>query len=424
MKPMNVPAFSLDRQTKTMRTKLLGALENVLDSQQFIGGKFVAAFEKQLAEYLNVKHVISCNSGTDALLMALQAVQPTQFNAHVSSTLLPLLGKIVITTPFSFIASCSEIVALGGNPLFIDIEPGTFNIDPKLLTEWLEQNAELKNSKAIHKQSGMPIVGMIPVDLFGQCADYAALQTIADQWNLWIVEDTAQALGADINGKRAGTFGQVGAISFYPTKNLGAFGDAGCCVTNDDILADRLLQNRHHGRALVGGAYNYVDLGLNSRLDAFQAALLSVKLPHLDDANKRRAEIAERYNAALGAIPFIRVPQQIVGTHVYHQYSIVVQDLGGTSCRDALATCLTERGVQTRIFYPEPLSALRFLQTHPALETTCPLATSVSRSVLALPMWPELEDNEVDYVISCVQEWATEFGKNIASSKQTHVQCL
>jgi len=381
-----IPTFSMARQTQALRPKLMDALQNIVDTQQFIGGAHVDTFEKNLAAYLGVQFAIACNSGTDALWMALFALNNVK-------------DSIVLTTPFSFIASSSEIVAFGAHPVFIDIEPDTFNIDPILLAEWLKKNAVMKNGKAVHQATGLHISGIIPVDLFGQCADYEKFHAIAEQWNLWIIEDTAQALGASINGQKAGTFGNIGAISFYPTKNLGAFGDAGACVTNDPQLAERLNQLRHHGRK---NAYEYNFLGINSRMDTFQAALLTQKLPHLDGWNKRRAEIAQRYADALKEISWLQLPTTKIGTHVFHQYSIMV----GHGLRGDLEKHLANDGVQTRIFYPQVLPAIPFLQTHPALATAIPVAEMTTQSILALPMWPELEDSEIDYVVSSIKKFA------------------
>ena len=209
MKKLSIPAFSLGRQISQNKNALLSAFEQVIDQQAFIGGHFVNQFEQQLATYLESTFVIGCNSGTDALWMALHALR------------IPKNG-IVLTTPFSFIASSTEIVAHGGHPVFIDIEHDTFNINPQLLAAWLEKNAYVEGKTAIHKATGFPIVGIIPVDLFGQCADYRLLHDVAETWSLWIIEDTAQAIGATYGEKKAGTLGTIGAFSFYP-KNKNAF---------------------------------------------------------------------------------------------------------------------------------------------------------------------------------------------------------
>jgi len=392
MKKLSIPAFSLGRQIAQNKTALLAAFEQVIDQQAFIGGSFVAAFEQQLATYLNSSYVISCNSGTDALWMALHALR------------IPKNG-IVLTTPFSFIASSTEIAAHGGHPVFIDIEHDTFNINPQLLAAWLEKNAYFEGQTTIHKATGFPVVGIIPVDLFGQCADYRMLHDIAETWNLWIIEDTAQAIGASYGEKKAGTLGNIGAFSFYPTKNLGAFGDAGACVTDDPILAERLLQVRHHGRK---AGYDYEELGINSRLDALQAVALAQRLPLLDGFNDRRRAIAQQYNNAFATLPNVQVPRQISGHHVYHQYTLLVRDISGKSLRSELEQYLAQHGIQTRIFYPQPLHTIPFLHTHLALGTACPVATMVSDACLSLPMWPEMTDEEVQAVCSAVQTFFTQ----------------
>jgi dTDP-4-amino-4,6-dideoxygalactose transaminase len=397
-----IPTFSLARQVKNFRPQFTAALEKVLDSQCFIGGNFIETIEKQLAQYMHVKHVISCNSGTDALMMALRVLDMPK-------------DAIVLTTPFSFIASSSEIAALGAHPVFIDIEPDTYNIDAALLESWLQREAVVKQGGTFHRTTGFPIVGMLPVDIFGQCADYDRLQLIAKKWNLWIVEDCAQSLGAQVRGKMAGAFGTIGITSFYPTKNLGAFGDGGCCMTDDDALAEKLLTLRNHGRKKN---YEYENLGINSRLDAFQAVILSEKLPHLDAWNEQRRTIAQWYYEGLSSLKGIRLPQLKIGTHVYHQYSIMVDMINGESMRSKLEHYLAERGVQTRIFYPQTLPELAFLRTHPQLVTTCPVADFTVRNVLSLPMWPELERSEVAYVIECVQEFCCGVANNLYKTEQ------
>ena len=382
MKPSsspNIPAFSLSRQIKQHRPALLHAMQAVLDSEAFVGGTFVQTFEKQLAAYVGAAHAVSCNSGTDALWMALFALKIPK-------------NSIVLTTPFSFIASSSEIVAHEANPVFIDVEKDTLNIDPVVLAAWLNKNAQMKDGVATHTATGLPIVGILAVDLFGQCANYPELTALAKTWGLWIVEDMAQSLGASIGDKKAGTFGTIAALSFYPTKNLGAFGDAGACVTDDPALAQRLAQVRHHGRK---AGYDYEFVGINSRMDALQAATLSVKLPLLDDANNRRRHVADLYKAQLAGVPNLTLPRDVMGKHIYHQYGVLLQGDNATQLRNELEKYLADHGIQTRIFYPQSLQSIPFLQTNPALATPCPVADAAVASILCLPMWPELEDAEV-----------------------------
>jgi len=390
IKKTSVPFFSLERQTKNINAQLKTAIANVVDSQQFVGGAFVENFEKKLASYLDVNHVISCNSGTDALWMALKALDIQK-------------NDLVLTTPFSFIASSSEIANHGAHPVFIDIDKDSFNVSAHKMQLWLQANAIMKNGQAVHTKTGLPIVGMVAVDIFGQVADYDALTIIAKEWNLWIIADCAQSIGAELNGKKTGTFGTIAAFSFYPTKNLGAFGDAGCCTTNDPILAEKLLQIRNHGRK---SHYDYLDLGINSRLDAIQAAVLTEKLAYLTQYNNSRRDIAAHYNQKLAGIPFIKLPKNTHGHHVYHQYAIQVVDNNGVSLRNELEKYLLDCGVPTRIFYPKSLPDISFLSLNPALKTETPCSTHLVDTVLALPVWPELEQNEIDHVIASIKSFA------------------
>ncbi|MCB9493001.1 MAG: DegT/DnrJ/EryC1/StrS family aminotransferase [Epsilonproteobacteria bacterium] len=380
-----IPFFSLEQQTKQLSPKLTQAILRVLNLQQFIGGASVATFEKQFAHYLKTTHAISVNSGTDALWLALKALDIKK-------------NDIVLTTPFSFIASSSEIVAHGAHPVFIDIDTRTFNMDPALMRNWLEQNAVINNGQAQHKKTGLPIVGLLTVDLFGQCADYAQLKAIAQEWNLWTIEDCAQSVGAHIDGKMAGTFGDIGTFSFYPTKNLGAIGDGGCCITDNPELAQKILQLKNHGRT---SHYNYEMLGINSRLDGLQAAALSIKLEQLDRYNNARRTIADRYNRAFKAIASITIPEQVTGHHVYHQYCIQINPTSGLT-RDQFAAELKQRGVGTCVYYPKALCDIAFLTKRPELSTDCSKAQTAAENILALPVWPELETNQVNAIIEAV----------------------
>ncbi|MFH1253896.1 MAG: DegT/DnrJ/EryC1/StrS family aminotransferase [bacterium] len=391
MSKQNITFFSLARQVKNLETQIKLAIDSVLQSQQFIGGNFVTQFEEKMAKHLGVKHVISCNSGTDALWIAVKALgtQP---------------DSIVLTTPFSFIASSSEIAAHRAHPVFIDVDPKTLNICPNNLRNWLQKNAEIKNGKTVHKKTGQLIEGIVAVDIFGQCADYDPIKQIANEWNLWIIEDTAQSIGAEYKGLKAGTIGNVGCFSFYPTKNLGAYGDGGCCATNDSELAEKILRLRNHGRK---SHYNYEELGINSRLDAMQAAVLNVKLDYIDQWNARRQEIAAMYEKGLYGINFIKIPKAILGKHVYHQYSIQIADTNGLITRDMVEKYLAENGVQTRIFYPQSLNRIPFLNTRKEIFEECPVSIKLESTILALPIWPEMENTEVQYVIETIKNMQT-----------------
>ncbi len=383
MKISSVPFFSLHEQTQRIKGPVMAAFENLLNTQNFVGGPSVAAFEKDLAAYLDVKHVISCNSGTDALWLAVRSME-TKSN------------DIVLTTPFSFIASASELIPHGAHPVFIDVHPKTFAIDPNKIIDWLSKKTHRDGVRTIHTKTGFPVVGMIPVHIFGQCADMTALTAIAQEWNLWMIEDTAQAIGAHFNGKQAGTMSGIGTFSFYPTKNLGAFGDAGCCVTNDDELAETLVRYRNHGRK---SHYHYESYGLNSRLDAVQAEVLRIKLKYVDEYNEKRRSIAYCYDQAFEKLPFLQIPAATTGIHTYHQYCIVIKDAAGTT-RDEVSAHLESQGIGTRVFYPQSLHEISYLRTHPGLTTQTPISDSLTRTILALPVWPEMSNEQVAHVIS------------------------
>lgn len=387
MKLHNVPFFSLEKQTKNLEVEITKRFSSLLSSQQFIGGLIIELFEKQLALYLKANYAISCNSGTDAIWLALKA-----FNVQKNS--------IVLTTPFSFIASASEILKFEAHPAFIDIDETSLTISPVALQSWLELNTIKKNNTTIHRSTNMPVSGIIAVDLFGLCADYIGLKAIAREWNLWIIEDACQAIGSRIGNAMAGTLGDIAAISFYPTKNLGAFGDAGACSTNRQDLAEQILKLRNHGRKTH---YDYEELGINSRMDCIQAEILSEKLKHLDSFNTERRKIASYYNNRLSNSAGITIPQENESFHVYHQYGIRLET---KEFRDKCMDFLQEHGIGTRVFYPMLLSAIPFLQTHPALVTVTPVAQKTVDTILCLPIWPELTQEDTEYVCDIIEKFA------------------
>ncbi|MBU1008020.1 DegT/DnrJ/EryC1/StrS family aminotransferase [Candidatus Dependentiae bacterium] len=376
----HIPFFSLERQLSNIKNSLELQINQLLSSNQFVGGPYVDTFEKKFATYTETTHAISCNSGTDALWLSLAALEITP-------------NSIVLTTPFSFIASSSEIAAHKAHPVFIDIDE-SYNICPKKIETWLKIHAIVRHDRAVHKKTGFPIAGIISVDLFGQCANYNAIKSIANDWNLWIIEDACQAVGAHIDNKKAGTFGDISCFSLYPTKNLGVCGDGGVMTTNSTQLAEKLFKLRNHGRATH---YNYECQGRNSRLDAIQALIATEKLKYLDDYNDRRREIAQYYTKRLSKIPFIKTPRETVGHHVYHQYSIQVTN------RKTIQEQLLEKKIETNIFYPKTLDQIPFLTPPKELATDCPIAHNTTQNILALPIWPELTDNEIKYVCSCLE---------------------
>jgi UDP-2-acetamido-2-deoxy-ribo-hexuluronate aminotransferase len=366
----------LARQHEKYKKNINEKINEILENQAFIGGNFVADFEKNFAKYLNTKHTISCNSGTDALWMALKALGLKK-------------NEIVLTTPFSFIASSSEIIAHGGHPVFIDIDDQTYNIDPIKLETWIKAECD---EDLIHKKTGYKVVGILPVDIFGQCADYKKIKKIAQQYNLWTIQDSCQAVGAyDAQNVFAGNQGDITCFSFYPTKNLGAYGDGGACTTNNPELAEKLMRIRNHGRK---SHYNYIEHGVNSRLDGIQAAVLNEKLNYLDDFNNKRIEFAKIYNEELKSLKNIKLPISTNGKHVYHQYCIELIGLN----RQEIMSELKEKGIGTNIYYPKGLNQIEFLNSNKDLKTDCSISNNLTENILALPIWPELEIEEIKYI--------------------------
>ncbi len=381
----SIPFFSLQRQWSTLKAPLTTAINQILDDQQYIGGKSVEIFEQTLAAYTGTQYAISCNSGTDALWLALKALDIQK-------------NDIVLTTPYSFIASSSEIIAHEANPVFLDVDQTTYNLSPEALESWLENHALIKDQKTIDRITLKPIVGIVTVNLFGQCADYDRIRAIADKWHLWIIEDAAQSIGSHINGKQAGSLGDIACFSFYPTKNLGAFGDAGALTTQDAALAEKIKILRNHGRT---GQYIYTTCGINSRMDGIQAAVLQEKLKFLAQWNARRRDIAAQYKKLLGNIRALVLPQEVTGYHTYHQYSLRVLD----NTRDALAKTLSDHQIGYNIFYPHDFTQIPFLSPDPALNNDCPIARTLTTTMIALPIWPELLDTEIEYIAGVIQKF-------------------
>ncbi len=355
-----VPAMDVRAQHAALRAELEAAVREVIDSGAFILGPKVEALESEIARLCGVKHGVGVASGTDALILSLRALGIGP-------------GDEVITSAYSFFASAGAILLVGATPVFVDIEAATWNLDPAQLTA-----AITPRSRAI-----------MPVHLFGQCADMEPILAVARAHGLAIVEDAAQALGATDRGRPAGSMGTSGCFSFYPTKNLGGLGDGGMVVTDDDALADRIRLLRVHG-----SRPKYVTrvLGMNSRLDSIQAALLLVKLKHLAHWTAERRRHAQAYTARFTGSAVVPPFERRDAHHIYNQYALRVRD------RDRLARTLTERGVGTAVYYPGILplqEALRHLGHRPG---DFPVAESAAEENLCLPIYPELADAERDYV--------------------------
>jgi len=363
---MKVPLLDLTEQNQQLRPEIEAALGRVLDTNGFILGAEVKALEEELAAYCGTKYAIGCASGSDALLLALMALDVKA-------------GDEVITTPYSFFATVSAITRLGAVPVFVDIDPATYNLDVSQIESKITER-----TKAIQ-----------PVHLYGQCADMTALREVASTHGIPLVEDAAQAIGAEENRVRAGAMSEIGCFSFYPSKNLGGMGDGGFMTTDDDELADKLFALRVHGSK---ERYYHKWVGLNSRLDGFQGAVLRVKLPHLDSWSNRRKENADRYrelftDAGLTeqvVLPFERDNIR----HIYNQF--VVRAPGR---RDELRSHLTEAGIGTDIYYPVPLHLQECFEYVGYRPGDLPESERAAAETLALPIFPELRPEQQVYVV-------------------------
>lgn len=364
---MHVPFLNLAAQYAALKDELLPAVEKVLAGGHYVLGPGVSALEQEIAALAGVRFGVGVNSGSDALTLSLRALEIGP-------------GDEVITTPFTYIAPAESIHQMGARIVFADIDPRTFNLDPEDVALRINERTR----------------AIVPVHLFGQAAPTAALAALAEPRGIAVVEDCAQAIGASWQGRPAGSIGRAGCFSFYPTKNLGADGDAGMIVTDDPALAARLRMLRVHG---IQKRYVHALHGYNSRLDEIQAAILRVKLPHLKRWNARRAEIAARYQAGLKELP-LQLPVTAAGNvHVYHVYAIL------TPRRDELQAYLADRGVPTIIYYPRPLHLQEVYVDLGFREGDFPRAEAVAKNILPLPMYPELEDAQVEYVIESIRKF-------------------
>ncbi|HOL96710.1 MAG TPA: DegT/DnrJ/EryC1/StrS family aminotransferase [bacterium] len=368
---LSVPLLDLQAQYRAIRDEIHTAIGQVLESQHFILGPEVQALEREIAEYSQCRFGVGVSSGTDALLIALMAldIQP---------------GDEVITTPYTFFATAGVIHRLGAKPVFVDIEPDTYNIDPALI-----EPAVTPKTKAI-----------IPVHLYGQCAEMNPILDIARRHNLFVIEDAAQAIGAEYQGRRAGSMGTIGCFSFFPSKNLGGYGDGGMVVTQDESLAERLKMLRVHGskpkyyHSLVGG---------NFRLDALQAAIVRVKLRHLDEWTAARQRNARTYDALFEEAGLagtkIKLPAVKQNRHIFNQYVIQVEN------RDALMAHLKQNGIGTEIYYPVPMHLQKCFARLGYSGGCLPVSEHAANTTLALPIYPELTAEQQEMVVKRIAEW-------------------
>ncbi|HEY0262437.1 MAG TPA: DegT/DnrJ/EryC1/StrS family aminotransferase [Chitinophagales bacterium] len=366
-----ITMVDLKRQYQRIKPEIDLAIQSVVDSAFFIKGPAVTAFEENLANYLDVKHVIGVANGTDALQIALMALNLQQ-------------GDEVITADFTYAATAEVIALLKLKPVLVEVNPDTFLIDVNAI-----EKAITPQTKAI-----------VPVHLFGQSADMEAIMAIAEKHNLLVVEDVAQAIGADYTfstGKpvKAGTIGQIGATSFFPSKNLGCYGDGGALFTNDDALAQKIRMIANHGQSVQ---YYHDEIGVNSRLDAIQAAILNVKLPHLDDYAKRRQAVAAFYDKAFANHPNLKTPIRAQhSTHVFHQYTLLLCGID----RDELRKKLAEQNVPSMIYYPVPLHNQKAYSDYERYtDKDFPITCDLCKNVLSLPIHTEMTDEELSCISS------------------------
>lgn len=373
----NVPAFNLTEQFPQIRDEVNAAVLEVLASGKYIGGAAIESFEQDFARYVGTEFCVACNSGTDALYLALRALGVGP-------------GDEVIVPPFTFIATTETVSAVGAVPVFVDVDVETFNLD----------------LDAVERAIGPRTKAIIPVHLFGQPVNMDRLMTIARASNLWVIEDCAQATGAKWGDRRVGSIGHAGCFSFYPTKNLGACGDGGAMTVNDAQLAADLRMLREHGQRQ---RYYHEAIGVNSRLDAIQAVILQIKLRSLDRWNQQRTAIAQRYQQGLAGLPGLRLPQAIAGgTSVWNQYTIQVgEGSAGPELRDRLRQALQDRGVGTAVYYPLPLHLQAVYANLGYQPGSLPVSEQLGHCVLSLPMFPELTPEQQDRVINNLREVLT-----------------
>ena len=364
-----IPPVDLARQYKQIQQEANQAVLEVLSSGRYINGPVVTQFEEEFSNYIGVTQTVSCGSGTDALYLALRSLKIGP-------------GDEVITTPFTFIATAEVITLTGATPVFIDISAETFNLNPELL-----ETAITPKTKAI-----------IPVHLYGKAVDMTSVMEIAKRHRLYVIEDCAQAAGATWKGQRVGSFGDVGCFSFFPTKNLGACGDGGAITTDNPSLAQSMRTLKEHGSSK---RYAHEETGINSRLDAVQAAILRIKLKHLDSYNQERSQIAQIYQERLKHLPNIVLPQtQQLGGHVWNQYTIRVVK----GSREELKVQLEGEGVISMVYYPIPLHLQPVYQGLGYQKGQLPIVEEVATQVLSLPMFPGLLLEEQEQIIYALQE--------------------
>ena len=383
-----VPLLDLHGQYESLKDQILPAIAEVCEKQQFILGPQVKALEQEIAAYSQCAQGVGVSSGTDALLLALMALGIGP-------------GDAVITTPYSFFATAGTVARMGARPIFCDIDPATYNLDVAAVRRFIAQACDRTADGLVDRRSGARVRALMPVHLYGQCAEMPALMALAGEAGLAVIEDAAQAIGAEVaGGARAGSFGSVGCFSFFPSKNLGAFGDAGMCSSGDAALAERMRVLRVHGGK---PKYHHAVIGANLRLDEIQAAVLRIKFRHLDDwtrARQRNAALYRERFAALGLGDALVMPLELPGyRHIYNQFVV------RSPRRDALREFLSGRGIGTEIYYPVPLHLQPCFDQLGHRPGDMPHAEAAALQTLAIPVYPELSVDQIDYVVQAVADF-------------------
>ena len=387
-KNISVPLLDLKSQFSAIREPVMRAIERVCESQYFVMGPEVKELEERIAKYSECRFGIGVSSGTDALLVALMALE-------IGS------GDAVITTPYTFFATGGTIARVGARPLFCDIDSESYNLSAERIKEFVEKECDERKGSLVHVASGTRVRAIMPVHLYGQTAEMDAILELAGEYALPVIEDAAQSIGSEYaNGGRAGSLGAIGCFSFFPSKNLGAFGDGGMCTTNDPELADRLSVLRLHGGK---PKYYHAVIGGNFRLDSIQAAVLLVKLEYLDAWTSARQANASKYDKAFaenGLDEFVKTPMTTSGQrHIYNQYVI------RASRRDDLRQHLSDRGIGTEIYYPVPLHLQKCFSSLGYGEGSCPESEAAANETIAIPVYPELSNEQLEYVVTQIKSF-------------------
>lgn len=380
---MPVPLLDINRQHAGIKDELKKVFAEALETSRFIKGPEMENLEKEFAEYSGTADAVGCASGTDALILALQAAGLKR-------------DELAITVPFTFFATAGAIVRAGGTPVFIDILPDTFNMDPDSLENWLNGNCAVTERGVVHRPTGKRVAAIMPVHIFGQVSNMDAIGSTGRKWGIPVIEDAAQAVGAGWRGDKAGSLGDMGCFSFFPSKNLGALGDGGMVTTSNPDLAVRLRRLREHG----GQGYIHCEVGTNSRLDALQAGFLRVKLRHLDGWHEGRRSNAARYDEAFADLAQVRTPViDPRASTIYNQYTLMADD------RDGLLEHLRSREIGCAVYYPLPLHLQECFAHLGYSRGDFPVSEACSGKAISLPVFGELTKEEQDEVIQAVREF-------------------